>query len=212
MQQITLRNLLSFKDATIDLKPLNILIGENTAGKSNLIEAISLLQAAPLDLRTAVLRGGGIRYWVWLGDGVPDRVARLACWADGVHYSLELAEDAGGMLIPSERLLGPPGVVHLDRKDQSLDFGGSSGYPVGRTESALALFRNPADQTPITRLGKRFESIRIYREFQTGPRAGSRRTRRFWREGPPSVCSTVDRRAKARGIARAPLHSRIRMG
>ncbi|HEX4277541.1 MAG TPA: AAA family ATPase [Bryobacteraceae bacterium] len=42
LEQITLRNLLSFKNATIDLKPLNILIGENTAGKSNLIRILRL--------------------------------------------------------------------------------------------------------------------------------------------------------------------------
>jgi predicted ATPase len=174
LEQITLRNLLSFKDATIDLKPLNILIGENTAGKSNLIEAISLLQAVPSDLRAAVLRGGGIRYWIWLGDGVPDRVATLACLAERVRYSLELSEDAGGMSIPHESLSGAPGIQHFYRKDQSLDFGNYSGYPIGRTESVFALFKNPADQTPTTRLGKLFERIQIYREFQTGPRALSR--------------------------------------
>jgi len=39
LRSITLRNLLSFKDASLDLGPLNVLIGPNGSGKSNLIDA-----------------------------------------------------------------------------------------------------------------------------------------------------------------------------
>jgi predicted ATPase len=175
LEQITLRNLLSFKDATIDLKPLNILIGENTAGKSNLIEAISLLQAAPSELRVAILRGGGVRYWLWMGDGMPAPIATLGCLAEGVTYELEFSEDVSGMFIPRERLFQTSGEVHFDRTDQSVNFAqGYQGMSIGRAESVFALFKNPADPTPTTRLGRLFESIQVYREFLTGPRAGSR--------------------------------------
>jgi DNA repair ATPase RecN len=51
LDRITLRNLLSFKDASLNLAPLNILIGETTSGKSNLIEAIGLLQGATVGLQ-----------------------------------------------------------------------------------------------------------------------------------------------------------------
>jgi predicted ATPase len=175
LQQITLRNLLSFKDATIDLKPLNILIGENTAGKSNLIEAISLLQAAPSDLFSAVLRGGGVRYWLWMGEGTQAPVATVGCLADGVAYELEFSEDASGMMsILRETLSEASGTIHFSRIGQELDFGTNESYPVGTTESVFALFRNPADQTPTTRLGRDFGRIRIYRELQTGARSQSR--------------------------------------
>ena len=48
IRSISLKNLLSFGDpgVTLALKPLNVLIGANGSGKSNLIDAISLLQAA----------------------------------------------------------------------------------------------------------------------------------------------------------------------
>ncbi|HVJ62121.1 MAG TPA: AAA family ATPase [Tahibacter sp.] len=52
IRSISLKNLLSFGDpgVTLALKPLNVLIGANGSGKSNLIDAISLLQAAPRDI------------------------------------------------------------------------------------------------------------------------------------------------------------------
>jgi predicted ATPase len=63
-RSITLSNLLSFQEMTVDLRPLNVLIGANSSGKSNLISAIGLLQAAPGDLQDALRRGGGPREWI----------------------------------------------------------------------------------------------------------------------------------------------------
>ncbi len=52
IKSIKLTNLLSFGPDTepLELGPLNVLIGANGSGKSNIIRAISLLQAAPTDL------------------------------------------------------------------------------------------------------------------------------------------------------------------
>lgn len=177
---ITLRNLLSFRDQTVALGPLNILIGENTAGKSNLIEAVGLLQAAPSDFRAAILRGGGIRSWLWQGEGVRSNVAQVICEVGAPPderslYTIEFAEDAGGLAILSESLTDITGKVRFfARSDQQFDFVAARGYPVGRTDSVLAQFKNPADETPTTRLGQLLEKIQIYREFQTGPNSPSR--------------------------------------
>src|SRR5207247_3729248 len=74
--RIKLENLLSFgsKAAPLELENLNILIGPNAAGKSNLIEALSLIRATPvsaassnMDLRGVVRRGGGVNEWIWKG-------------------------------------------------------------------------------------------------------------------------------------------------
>jgi predicted ATPase len=61
LQSIKLKNLLSFRDAELELRALNVLIGSNASGKSNLIAAIGLLKAAPENLEAAVQRGGGNR-------------------------------------------------------------------------------------------------------------------------------------------------------
>ena len=67
--KLRLRNLLSFgPDAEeFKLEPLNVLIGPNASGKSNVIEAISLLQAAPDDIQEPIRRGGGVAEWLWKG-------------------------------------------------------------------------------------------------------------------------------------------------
>ncbi|MGO9262896.1 MAG: AAA family ATPase [Bryobacteraceae bacterium] len=81
--QIKLQNFLSFgpEAAPLELENLNILIGPNAAGKSNLIEALALMRATPvspaasnMDLRGVVRRGGGAKEWVWKGgkSAVPD--------------------------------------------------------------------------------------------------------------------------------------------
>ena len=61
LRQLKLENLFSFRNTEVELRGLNVLIGANASGKSNLIEAIGLLQAAPIDLGAAILRLGGVR-------------------------------------------------------------------------------------------------------------------------------------------------------
>jgi predicted ATPase len=70
LRSIRLKNLLSYgsEGETLELEPLNVLIGPNASGKSNLIEAISLLAAAPSDLSRPFLRGGGVSEWIWKGE------------------------------------------------------------------------------------------------------------------------------------------------
>ena len=67
LRTLRLKNLLSFGETgeIIELQPLNVLIGPNASGKSNLIEAIGLLQATPADLASPILRGDGIEEWLW---------------------------------------------------------------------------------------------------------------------------------------------------
>ncbi|MBW2617766.1 MAG: AAA family ATPase [Deltaproteobacteria bacterium] len=66
-------NILSFGPNTseTELSDLNVLIGVNGAGKSNLIEVIGLLKAAPVNIADPIRTGGGIRDWLWKGALVP---------------------------------------------------------------------------------------------------------------------------------------------
>ena len=62
LRRIRAKNLLSFGPDGIDLEMsnLNVLIGPNASGKTNLFEVIRLLQASPSDLSEPVRTGGGI--------------------------------------------------------------------------------------------------------------------------------------------------------
>ncbi len=49
------------------LEPLNILIGANGSGKSNVIEVMELLHATPTNFASAIRDGGGVNEWIWKG-------------------------------------------------------------------------------------------------------------------------------------------------
>ena len=100
-RSLKLTSFLSFPpdSAPIELAPLNVLIGPNGCGKSNLIEAFELLHAAPTAFAAAVRDGGGVQEWLWKGDkttrsasieaviqgekGIPDLRYRLTFAASG---------------------------------------------------------------------------------------------------------------------------------
>ncbi len=78
--ELCLRNFLSFGENSqpLRLEPLNVFIGPNASGKSNLLEAVGLLAATPRDLVTPIQKGGGIGDWLWKGrDNVEDKAAEI---------------------------------------------------------------------------------------------------------------------------------------
>jgi predicted ATPase len=198
INRLELKNVLSFRDSTIELGQLNVLIGPNAVGKSNLIEVLSLLQATPNGFATAILRSGGARQWIWLGDGDPSRIADVACdlkLTKGRHpgafkYGLQFSEDSNSN-VPVvlrehiQRANPDPGSdgVYLNRETNHAEFGSEAvkhlrvhqqQMPLSPSDSVLAQFKNPVDPTPITEVGNHFARIRIFREFRTGPQSGAR--------------------------------------
>jgi len=189
IERLTLKKILSFNDATIELGPLNVLIGPNAVGKSNLIEVISLLQAAPTGLAPAIMRGGGIRQWLWLGDDLPvtasiecDMRLRGGRQVGPLTYSIQILGDGNGYSISGEELI-KRGAREAERYF-SRAFAEANVFDHGfdrpstkmelHAESLLSQFKNPADPTPITGLGKELAEIQIFREFRTGPRGAMR--------------------------------------
>ncbi|MBW1676342.1 MAG: AAA family ATPase [Deltaproteobacteria bacterium] len=74
IRTIQLTNFLSYGEGAdiVELEPLNVLIGPNCSGKSNLIEAFALLQATPKDLTAPIREGGGVTEWLYKGKkGTP---------------------------------------------------------------------------------------------------------------------------------------------
>lgn len=84
IQRLGLQGLLSFPPGMepFDLQPLNVLIGPNGSGKTNLIEAFELLRATPTDFAAAIRAGGGASEWLWKGED-PARMAKMDVEIDG---------------------------------------------------------------------------------------------------------------------------------
>ena len=117
LKSLHLKNTLSFRDTRIDLEPLNILIGPNASGKSNLIETVSLLQATPNDLVGFFRRNGPVADWIWKGEPAAEQQPGVAEINAVVHnptgaqeadrsltYNLRLAENKDRLQIVGERL------------------------------------------------------------------------------------------------------------
>ena len=71
LRSLTLHNVLSFgAEATVELGPLNVLIGPNGCGKSNLVDVVALLKAAAAADLSSEFEGGA-EDWVWNGAKMP---------------------------------------------------------------------------------------------------------------------------------------------
>ncbi len=162
----------------MELRGLNVLIGANASGKSNLIEAIGLLQAAPVDLSAAILRLGGVRVVCSLAEPAYSTIASIDCTGineEPEQYRLQFSEESHGLIVNIEhfRSLGPE-VTYFERIGGKVRFGADFNS-ISPSQSVFELYKSPADPTPTTRVGRLFESVRIYREFRTSGNSQSRR-------------------------------------
>ena len=112
--------LLSFGPAGIDLpmEPLTVLIGPNGSGKSNLLEAISLLRAAPRGVSEPISRTGGLREWLWKG---PETLHSISLEAvvdypptETLQHSLTLTDQGGRPVVADERV--DPSKRHREKR------------------------------------------------------------------------------------------------
>jgi len=117
LKSLHLKNILSFRDAEVALRPLNILIGPNASGKSNLIETLGVLQAAPSDLAGFFRMNGPVSDWIWKGGAERDREHRIAELdavidnPDGEHpaekslrYTIRIADSNERLQVVGEKL------------------------------------------------------------------------------------------------------------
>ena len=142
LRSIRLQNILSFGPDTpeLTLEPLNVLIGPNASGKSNLIEVLSLLRAAPRDLQQPIREGGSIREWLWKGVDSPtamiDATVENTLWEQiPLRYRLSFTELIGLFVLTDEAVESAwpaPGSVRPD-----FYFGYVDGRPMSnvRTQS-----------------------------------------------------------------------------
>jgi len=205
IRSIKLTNLLSFgpKAGVIELEPLNVLIGPNASGKSNFIEAIELLHAAPTDLAAAIRRAGGISELIWKG-GEPGAAATIEAVVDSplgsllhhlafaqVEQRYRVVSESVRPGVPEKRTSLPPlfyqqrpggceGTIYTKnlREGRSQDAEGWTEGPIhleSAGHSVLSQVRGREAYPAITHLATSFAAVRLYRESNLGSDAASKR-------------------------------------
>ncbi len=181
ISSLELRNILSFREPPpFELGPLNILIGANGSGKSNLIDCLGILQALSNNLSSYFNRRGGTDAWIWKGSRSRDS-AEIGCRfhveGEQLLYEMEFGPLERTLSVEKESLSSDTRRDHfLIRQGLSVRIGETAGdnAAISPSESIFAAYRNPSDPTPITRSGRALEDIRIYREFDTSVNSSTR--------------------------------------
>jgi predicted ATPase len=182
IRSLRLSDILSFHNPdALALRPLNIFIGANASGKSNLIDCIGFLRALPGNVSSYINDRGGAESWIWKGRrgiGIPTIRAELAVGDESSNYDIVFTAVGGGLAIQSEQL-SVGNLPYLVRLGRDLNIWGEgrpetqNGPGVALSESVLSAYRNPTDAR-ITNAARAFGDMGIYRDFRTGTRDDSR--------------------------------------
>jgi predicted ATPase len=188
IRSIKLNNFLSFgPDAkAIELGPLNVVIGPNGSGKSNLLEAISLLKAAPTDFQRPISEGGGISEWLWKGRGSLYTAvigATIGDWVsiDYFIYNLMLAEierrpyvsyeSANYEFYDHDNKKTVTSNLYVFNGDVSIIMSAGAEralIKIDNKKSILAQIKDPEAYSELNDLGDFFSQIRLYRDWRFG--------------------------------------------
>ena len=188
-QRIKAQNVLSFGPDGVDLElgPLNVLIGPNGSGKSNLLDVISLFQAAPRNLSTPVRDRGGIQDWIWRGDpgatAILDAVVHNDAGQQPLRHRLEFAAANQFFDLVDERVENEHPYVGQDKTYFFYRF--QRGNPViqvrdsdsqrrlerdqvASDESILSQRNDPDSYPVLAYLSRVYRQMRLYRDWHFG--------------------------------------------
>lgn len=194
IRTMRLQNLLSYGDEgeEIALQPLNVLIGANASGKSNLIEAIGLLKATPTDLTAPIRQGGGVSDLLWKGQKeIP--IAKIEVTIDYPEGLMPLRYRMGLSVVGQKPELvdeavenecsypGEDDVYFYYRYQQGRPVlnikNPSDGQRSQRSlrrdalildQSVLSQRKDPDQYPELTYIGNQFSQISLYRDWHIG--------------------------------------------
>lgn len=190
IKKLILSNILSFGGTSnvIELQNINLLIGVNGSGKSNLIEIISLLQSSAKDLVSVIRKGGGVNEWIWKGNK-KENSAKVETFlecpfmrnAQFLRYYFEFVSVSQRFELIDEIIENSepnPGesrpyfyykydnnhpVINVNKKHRKLQKEG-----VNPEQSIISQRKDPESFPEITWLSDSFQKIKIYREWTFG--------------------------------------------
>jgi predicted ATPase len=197
--KIKIADLLSYRfpGAWISLERLNVLIGPNASGKSNLLEALAVLRAATNDLPGALRDGGGISEYVHKGPNDSTGATLQVIVANStsaahpvLHYFLGVWNANGRAAVSGEHIeVNPPAddgigepLYRFDGMDSVIraSLGSTpSLVPTGnqfrRDQSILAQRRDPTVYPEVTYLAEQFSRILLFPGAGVGRGSAARR-------------------------------------
>ncbi|MEA5595007.1 AAA family ATPase [Rivularia sp. UHCC 0363] len=186
LQSLQLENFLSYgsESEEIELQSLNVLIGSNASGKSNLIEAIALLKATPIDLPAPIRQGGGISNFLWKGSKETPvaRIKAIINYPQGLQplsYELKLSSTHQKLDIIDETIATNTDTFYnylsgysiLKTKSNSSTETQIQNFTPGwinPQQSILSQRKDPYLYPEISYLGNKFANICLYRESHIG--------------------------------------------
>jgi len=192
-KKLKVAGLLSFGPEGVDLplRDLNVFIGPNGSGKSNFLEILALLKAAPRSLSDPMMEKGGVREWLWKGEGETGKGMIEADLADAggfLRHFLELRELGGRLDVADERIeLDSPGG---NKSKTRLVYNFQRGIPIlleattqralkqeqiRREESILSQVKDPERYPALSHLQDKYAQIRLFKNWSFGPGAGFRK-------------------------------------
>ncbi|WP_373535371.1 AAA family ATPase [Microcoleus sp.] len=195
IHSLQLQNFLSYGSdgEKIELQPLNVLIGPNASGKSNLIEAMGVLKATPTDLVAPIRQGGGISDFLWKGEKgtptakieailhYPERTMPLRYQISftATGQRLEVVDEAIEDMEPRYSSESEPFFYYRHNRGRSVinvteDNEQTRKLRTLRREdiipdqSILSQRKDPEQYPELSYLGNKFADIGLYRNWQTG--------------------------------------------
>ncbi len=189
IRTIRLRNFLSFGPASdeVELLGLNVLIGANASGKSNLIEAIDVLRACARDLTEPIRTGGGVAEWLWKGSlraaiAEIDATVYYPAGHMPLRHRLSFAVEGQRFTLMDEAVENER-PSQAGARDVYFYYRYQHGHPVlnvagaeralrrediAADQSVLSQRKDPDSYPEITYLGREYAKILLYREWDTG--------------------------------------------
>ena len=166
IRTIRLENILSYgPDSTeFELLPLNVLIGPNASGKSNLIEALSLLESAPSNLQRPIEMGGGTREWLWKGqDDLPIATIEVTVehpnQLSDIRYKLSFSESKAGDFKLEDEKIEWTGNKNINGEHLSI---------TNNKQSMMSQIHDPIAYPELDYLRNKFGNILFYRKPELG--------------------------------------------
>ena len=166
LDKISIKGFKSIRSAELEIRPINVLIGANGSGKSNLLEAMAFLQAILRgDMQSYVARAGGADRLLHFGAKTTDEIVFHTVFKGGVNeYEITLIPSYGNTLQPS------PDVLYFRNKG-----GRSFGRSISGQDGEAGISAPYSRGIPFY-VRRYLDSWRAYHFHDTGPSSPMKRT------------------------------------